>query len=226
MRTSTVAGGRAWFSVQSVARISLCIVCCSVLAPSLAAQDRFEVQPFVGYKWGGTTDVGPNLDAIQRLTLDSSIAYGASATFNATRHIGLEFLWNHQPTEATADLAGGGIFARKTSVHVDQFYGDFLFSFGRGSERHLDPFVLVGLGGTRIAGAGSSISKFSYALGGGVKYFFTEHLGARLQIRYAPTYLYSTSAGVWCTWYAFCFDVPNDHYLNQGDVTGGLVFRF
>ena len=44
--------------------------------------------------------------------------------------------------------------------------------------------------------------------------------------RYTPTYLYSTSGGVWCNWWGYCWVVPNDHFLQQGDVTGGIVFRF
>lgn len=188
-------------------------------------QDRFEVQPFVGYKWGGSTPVGSNADLIQNITFDSSIAYGVTATFNATPHLGLEFLWNRQPTNAVGKLPGGLNFPQTTSVNLDQFQGNFVFTF-REREARLRPFVLVGFGATDISGRNAGVTKFSYALGGGVKYFVSEHVGVRLQIRYAPTYLYSTSAGVWCNWYGFCFSVPNDHYLNQGDVTGGLILRF
>jgi opacity protein-like surface antigen len=188
------------------------------------AQNHFEVQPFVGYKWGGTTDVAPNVLAIQRLKFDSSVAYGVSAAYNMN-HVGLEFLWNRQPTKAAAELFTGSNLRQKTSVDLDQFHGNILYNFG-GSEAKLQPFVLVGFGATRIAGAGDSITKFSYALGGGVKYPLGAHMGLRLQIRYAPTYLYSTADGVWCNWYGFCFVASNDHFLHQGDATAGIYFRF
>jgi hypothetical protein len=85
---------------------------------------------------------------------------------------------------------------------------------------------LFGLGASDISGGGSSTTKFSTALGGGVKFFATRHLGFRVQARYAPTYLYSTTRGVWCNWWGYCWVVPNNHFLDQGDVTAGFVFRF
>jgi opacity protein-like surface antigen len=211
-------------SAQSSALRLFLIAILLLFFPAIGqAQNRFEVQPFVGYKWGGSTDVGTNLLGIQQLKFDSSVSYGVSAAYNIN-HLGFEFLWNRQPTKAVAEVSTGNL-PRKTSVDLDQFHGNFLFNF-RSPETKLRPFVLVGFGATRMAGPGDSITKFSYALGGGVKYPIGAHLGLRVQIRYAPTYLYSTSDGVWCDWYGFCFVVPNDHYLNQGDVTAGLVFRF
>jgi opacity protein-like surface antigen len=196
-----------------------------ILVLPARGQDRFEIQPYVGYKWGGSTDVGPNVDLITKINFNSSVAYGITGTFNATPHLGFEFLWNRQPSTAVGKLPGGLSFPQSTSVNIDQFQGNFVFTF-REREARLRPFALVGLGATDISGKNAGVTKFSFALGGGVKYFVSEHVGIRLQIRYAPTYLYSTSAGVWCDWYGFCFSVPNDHYLNQGDVTGGLILRF
>ena len=229
MKGSTARMERALsvpWNIRLVAKFVVLVLGLSILSPVMRSQGRFEVQPYVGFKWGGSTGVAPNITGVNKISLDSSVAYGVSATFNATPHFGVEFLWNRQPTQAAANLVTGGFLRPKTSVTVDQLYGDMLFSPLGGHETKLQPFILVGFGGSIIAGKGSSITKFAYALGGGVKYFFSEHLGARLQIRYAPTYLYSTSGGIWCTWYGFCYSVPNDHYLNQGDITGGLIVRF
>jgi opacity protein-like surface antigen len=192
---------------------------------SICAQTRFELQPFVGYKFGGGTDVGPNALGLNRINIDSSIAYGVTATFNPSEHTGVEFLWNHQPTNASGSLLGGGTYPIKIGTTLDQFHGNFLYSFA-GHESRVEPFVLVGLGATDMHGAGSSTTKFSWAIGGGVKYFVSRHIGLRLQARYAPTYLYSTSGGVWCNWWGYCWVIPNDHFLNQGDVTGGVILRF
>lgn len=191
-------------------------------APS-RAQGKFEIQPFVGYKFGGGTDVAPNFLGVNRINFDSSIDYGVTATYNASEHFGVEFLWNRQPTNATASYSGGGTYPAKVGVNLDQYHGDFLYSFHKGK---LEPFILVGVGATNISGAGSSTTKFSWGVGGGVKYFFSEHLGVRAQMRYTPTYLYSTNGGVWCNWWGYCFVVPNDHFLNQGEVTTGIVLRF
>jgi len=190
-----------------------------------AAQYRFEIQPFAGYKYGGGANVGGNALGLSRINIDSSIAYGATVTLNPSENFGLEFLWNRQPTNASGTYSGGGTYPTKIGVTLDQFHGDFLLSFaGHGSK--VEPFVLVGAGATDMHGAGSSTTKFSFGVGGGVKYFVSRHIGFRAQARYTPTYLYSTNGGVWCNWWGYCWVVPNDHFLQQGDVTGGIIFRF
>jgi opacity protein-like surface antigen len=190
-----------------------------------AAQYRFELQPFAGYKWGGGANVAGNALGISRIDIDSSVAYGATATFNPSENFGFEFLWNRQATNASGHYSGGTTYPTKIGVTLDQFHGDFLLSFaGHGSK--VEPFVLVGVGATDMHGSGSSTTKFSFGVGGGVKYFVSRHLGFRVQARYTPTYLYSTNGGVWCNWWGYCWVVPNDHFLHQGDVTGGVIFRF
>jgi opacity protein-like surface antigen len=208
-----------------ITRFAITITLLALCSFSISAQTRFELQPFVGYKFGGGTDVGPNALGLNRINIDSSIAYGVTATFNPSEHTGVEFLWNRQPTNASGSLLGGGTYPIKIGTTLDQFHGNFLYSFA-GHESRVEPFVLFGLGATDMHGAGSSTTKFSWAVGGGVKYFVSRHIGLRLQARYAPTYLYSTSGGVWCNWWGYCWVIPNDHFLNQGDVTGGVILRF
>jgi len=211
-----------------LSRLHISVLIVALLSVSVlpaAAQYHFELQPFVGYKFGGGVDVGANALGIGRINIDSSIAYGATATFNPTENFGLEFLWNRQPTNASGSFSGGGTYPTKVGVTLDQFHGDFLFSFaGHGSK--VEPFVLFGVGATDMHGAGSSTTKFSFGVGGGVKYFVSRHIGFRAQARYTPTYLYTTNGGVWCNWWGYCWVVSNDHFLQQGDVTGGIIFRF
>jgi Outer membrane protein beta-barrel domain len=191
----------------------------------VAAQERFEIQPFVGYKYGGGADVAGNVLAIKRINIDSSLAYGVAATYNLSEFTGVEFLWNRQATNASGALYGGGTYPQKIGVTLDQFHGDFLLSFASHGMK-LEPFVLLGLGATDMHGAGSSTTKFSFGVGGGVKYFVSRHLGFRIQARYTPTYLYSTNGGVWCNWWGYCWVVPNDHFLQQGDVSAGVILKF
>ena len=210
---------------REAAKIALALVVLALSCFPALAQPRFEIQPFVGYKFGGGTDVGPNALGLSRINIDSSVAYGVTATFDPSEHTGIEFLWNRQPTNASGSLFGGGTYPQKIGITLDQFQGNFLYSFA-GHESKVEPFVLFGLGATDMHGSGSSTTKFSWAVGGGVKYFVSRHIGFRFQARYAPTYLYSTASGLWCNWWGYCWVVPYDHFLNQGDVTGGLVLRF
>jgi len=194
-------------------------------ATGAMAQDRFEIQPFIGYKFGGGIDIGPNPLGITRVNFNSGVAGGVSATFNATPNLGLEFLWNRQATKVVGQINATTDYAQTVDATLDQFHGNFIITLTE-RESKLKPFVLFGLGATHGGAGGSSSTKFSFGLGGGVKYFFSEHMGVRAQIRYAPTYLYSTAGGLYCGWWGFCWTVPDDHYLNQGDVTIGWVLRF
>jgi len=210
-------------------RTTLLLTLTAVLfAGSALGQGRFEIQPFVGYKFGGTvpvySEVGEDLN-IDKVQFKSGVAYGLTVGADLSEMVGLEFLWNRQESQAVGKLKGGGEYAERIDANIDQYHGNFLFHF-MDRDESLRPYFLVGIGASRASGADNSITKFSWGLGGGLKYFFTENMGVRLQVRYAPTYLYSTAGGVWCNWWGFCWVMPNDHFLNQGDATAGWTFRF
>ena len=221
-------GVKRWIE-RSASRyaVNLILVLGALLVSGLPclAQYRFEVQPFAGYKYGGGVDVGSNPFGVNRINIDSSVSYGVTATFNPAERLGVEFLWDRQPTNATANYNSGGSLGTKVGFTMDQYHGDFLFSLADHGSK-VEPFVLVGFGASNMHGGGSSTTKFSFGVGGGLKYFVTQHIGLRVQARYTPTYAYTTSGGIWCNWWGYCWSVPNDHFLNQGDVTGGVVFRF
>jgi hypothetical protein len=225
MRKARQKDWRRWSAIRIVSILNVLAGLLSFSALACSAQDRFEIQPFAGYKYGGGVDVASNPLGIHRINVDSSVAYGVTATFNPTARLGLEFLWDRQPTNATGKFSGGGTYPTKIGFTMDQYHGDFLYSFTDHLSK-LEPFLLVGFGASNMHGGGSSTTKFSFGLGGGVKYFMTRHIGFRVQARYTPTYAYSTSGGVWCNWWGYCWVVPNDHFIQQGDVTGGVVFRF
>ncbi|HTP67266.1 MAG TPA: outer membrane beta-barrel protein [Dongiaceae bacterium] len=216
---------RTKMAVRIVGMVGVMVALSLASALSCVGQQKFELQAFGGYKYGGGVDVAPNLLGINRINVDSSVSYGATATFNPAARLGFEFLWDRQPTHATGSFSGGGTYPTKIGFTMDQYHGNILFSFAD-HESKVEPFVLVGFGASDMHGGGSSTTKFSFGVGGGVKYFMTRHLGFRAQARYTPTYAYTSNGGVWCNWWGYCWVVPNDHFIHQGDVTGGVVLRF
>jgi opacity protein-like surface antigen len=182
--------------------------------------------------YGGSSDVSTtNIYGLNKISLNTSVSFGLTGGVNFGP-VGLEFLWNHQPTQAVASQAGGFVPLKNIDVSSNQYHGNFLFHF-TDAEHKFRPYALIGFGatnasgsGSQVTGGGSSVTKFSYGIGGGVKYFFNESWGIRAQARYAPTYLYTSAGGLWCNWWGYCWVVGNDHYLNQGDFTVGLTWRF
>ena len=61
------------------------------VAPSFG-QGRFEIQPFVGFKFGGNIPVQQNELNLAKINIDTSVNAGVSFTFNATENLDLEFL--------------------------------------------------------------------------------------------------------------------------------------
>jgi hypothetical protein len=98
------------------------------------------------------------------------------------------------------------------------------------SESRVQPFVLVGAGVTNLApdrSNVSSITRFAWVFGGGVKYNFSKHLGLRLQAKWSPTYINTTTEGVWCDpFWGGCWAKGDSVFLQEIDGTVGLTFRF
>ena len=181
---------KGWGAVRIVSMTWAIAAVLSFGAFACFAQERFEIQPFGGYKYGGGVDVAGNPLGFSRINIDSSVSYGITGTFNPAARLGLEFLWDRQPTNATGKFSGGGTYPTKVGFTMDQYHGNFLFSFADHQSK-VEPFLLVGFGASNMHGGGSSTTKFSFGVGGGVKYFVTRHLGFRAQARYTPTYAYT-----------------------------------
>ncbi len=111
----TVFQNATHFSSKLLLALELALV---LVLPCIA-QRRFELQPFFGYKYGGGVGVGIHALGINRINVDSSIADGATATYNAAERLGIELMWNRQPTQVTGSYNAGGTFPTKMGVTLD-----------------------------------------------------------------------------------------------------------
>jgi opacity protein-like surface antigen len=104
---------------------------------------------------------------------------------------------------------------------VRQLHGNVVYRLGR-ADAKWQPFAFAGLGATFFsADTVESETKLSLDVGGGVKYFISQSIGARAQFRYKPTFLNDTSAGRFCDPFGFCQGV-----LHQLEFAAGAVVRF
>src|SRR5690349_20731803 len=113
------------------------------------AQGRFELQPFVGLKTGGSfpvqcTNICPSSLNFSKISFDTSLLYGATAGVNLKDNLGVEFLWNRQPTVGLGRLSNGNS-ARRIDVNIDQYQGNVVYTFFE-NERKFRPFILMGVG--------------------------------------------------------------------------------
>jgi hypothetical protein len=71
----------------------------------------------------------------------------------------------------------------------------------------------------------SSTTRFSFALGGGVKSYLNHRFGVRGQIRYHATYLGDEAGGVWCDYLYGCYQTVQTNWLDEWGFEAGLVVR-
>jgi len=222
------AGKKVWLSISLLA-----ILGCS----PAAAEDfkRFEFQPFSGFTASGKIPLTSSDNSRNGSThVDSSYSVGATFAVNLNALDAIEGSWQRQFTKGrlSAEIAAPFI-PGAFDLDIDQIHCNFLHHYEIADTKAM-PYVMAGLGVTTYYashnGLHDSESHFSFALGGGVKYFFSNHFGIRGEARWSPTLLSASDSGFWCriggAEVSTCVVKLKVSLQNQLDITGGLVFRF
>jgi opacity protein-like surface antigen len=211
-------------------RIAWLLVGMSCLAGSAPAKaqygwEKWEVAPFVGLETSGSVPITNSLTA-DRLRVNSGTSFGSFLDYRLTENAQAELMWNRNMTSFSKRDAATGIYSKLFNSDIDQFHFGLLYML-RNSEKKLRPFIAGGLGFTHNSNSGSNSDRtaFSYGIGGGVKYYLNRHIGLRGDLRYVPIYGNRTP-GIICDPFGFCAQVRVSNYFNQGNFTGGLIFRF
>jgi opacity protein-like surface antigen len=198
-----------------------------VAAPTAWAQRGIEVTPFVGGQMNGGLDLSTAL--YNRIEVQNGLNYGVSASYSVGKYASVEFMWNHNQADTLGQSTGGNADRKVFSLNTNQYLGDFLMHF-KDSESRLRPFVFLGAGATNLAPNRkdvNSITRFAWVFGGGAKYSLSKHLGLRLQAKWSPTYINTTTEGIWCDpLWAGCWAKGDSVFLHELDATAGLTFRF
>jgi hypothetical protein len=199
-------------------RTILLATCLAAWLPSLCLS-QVEVTPFYGYQFGGDFE---NAETGQRYDLAGGACAGTQLDIHLSEITQLEFYFCHQETE----LESEGPFPTDTFFDLDVDYyhigGTLLIS-----DKHFQPFVVGTLGATHLSPEPASIgslTRFSVGLGGGVRYFPTEHLGLYLAGRGLFTFIDSDTSIVIesgsTTVHVFADG------LWQAQLQAGLILRF
>jgi opacity protein-like surface antigen len=192
--------------------------------PSAFAQGNFEVAPFFGGKCCGR--IVFNSPFVDYDKIKSSGDFGVLFGYNVWDTFQAEFMWNRQPTTITAHDPSNNTFSFISNTNVDMYQFDILYPFFN-SRAKFRPFAAAGMGWTHFGNGNNTIgfsNRFSYNLGGGVKYYFTQLLGVRLDVRYLATRT-TPSQSVQCDPFG-CFSVQTSNHAKQGEANLGLIFRF
>jgi opacity protein-like surface antigen len=198
------------------------------LTSAFAFGQNIEITGYGGGQVNGGLDLSTTL--FQRIEVGNSANYGAILGYLVGEHAGVEFQWNRNQADTTAEPIGGGPSVNLFTLTSNQYMGNFLFHL-KPREAKMRPFVFFGLGANHLSADRNGVNattKFAWALGAGAKYNMGKHFGLRGQIRWAPTYINTTTnGGYWCDpFWGGCWVSGETHYLFEGDFTGGITLRF
>jgi opacity protein-like surface antigen len=200
-------------------RLALAIALLLLPAAAVADGDyRYELTPSVSYHFGGDLDGEGEFPF--EVEVDDGVAWGLTFDVPLSSNLQLEFLVNQQDSDLFFD---GGVFGpdlELSEIEITYAHVGLLVQFGRPA---VSPYFVGSMGMTNLdadgRGAGSD-TKFSASMGGGVKAFFTDHIGLRFEGRYFWTQL--DDFDVDCD--DVCYDARD--YLSQFQTTVGLVFAW
>jgi hypothetical protein len=180
---------------------------------------RFDFTPFIGYRTSMSFLVEPHVTGVNpRVILDASPSYGVSFGVWLTAENDLvEVRWARQDSYVhTEDITPQ---APRQRVILDQFHGDFSHEFLiEDWASWARPFVLASVGGTHVSGSTNiNFTRFSFGIGGGVRFYASRHLGFKIQAEWLPIFVNPHVA--------FIIHVGGT-LSSQGEVFAGPILRF
>jgi hypothetical protein len=181
---------------------------------------RFDLTMLVGYRTSMLFPTGH--PPSPHLVLGAKPSYGVAVGVRVDEENVIEFRWARQETHVHV----GGVPFSNENVVLDQFHGDFTHEYILDEgPRWARPFVMGSAGATRVAGrANNSFTRFSFGLGGGVKVFFTRHLGLRMQGEWLPLVVEPEVTSFICG--GGCIVLLSARLVSQGEIVVGPVLRF
>ena len=213
-----------------------------VLASAARAQVRsgtFEISPFYGYLFGGDY---PSSGSTLRVQVDDHATYGVSLGYFINSALQVEGRWARTQTGFVSRDDGhhhgdgsGSNDQRLEDLTIDYFMSYATFHFGH---RRWVPYVTVGMGAAMLDPGplqiecvtepclpleGSTKTRFTTSVGGGVKYYANRHFGFRLDARGYFTYLNSNGD---CGSSHHHSGNCSTNWLSNFETTGGLVIAF
>lgn len=185
---------------------------------------RFNLTPLIGYRTSMSFSVDPHVSGTNpRVVLDSNPSFGFAFGAHINEEDVIEFRWARQDSHTHVENVAG--IASRQHVTLDQYHGDFTHEYFLDNwKAWARPFVIGSVGATRLsADAGNSFTRFSFGIGGGVKFFPSRHLGFRVQAEWLPIVVNPNVAFV-CG--GGCIVHLSSNLANQGEVVVGPIIRF
>lgn len=192
--------------------------------PMETDRPHFDFTPLFGYR---TTTSLPLDSAVQgdnaKVVFDSDPTYGFAAGMRFHDEDVIEFRWARQ--DSHAHVEDSNLIRLRQRITLDQFHGDFTHEYILDDwPKWARPFVMGSVGATHVSGRlNTSFTRFSFGLGGGVKFFFGKHFGFRMQAEWLPIVV-NPQVAFFCG--GGCVVHVRATIGSQGEAVAGPLFRF
>jgi len=186
-----------------------------------AREDRFELTPFAGYRWGGTIFADQTFIFTQDVEVKSSANFGVNVGIPVgDTGMKLELMANHQSSQLEA---AGGLFdptAGVADIDITYLHAGLQIPFAR--SRSMTPYFIISGGIANLDPQISGVTdetRFSASAGLGIKAPISDSVAIRFEGRGYYTALEEDTECNFCDYF-----YNEDFY--QGEVNAGLVFSF
>ena len=188
---------------------------------------RFDLTPFSGYRSSITFPVEPHVSGMNpRVVLDASPSFGFSFGMrllpNREEDL-IEVRWARQDSYVhTEEITPA---PPRQRVVLDQFHGDFSHEpYIEDMPNWFKPYVLASVGATHLSSSSDiTFTRFSFGLGGGIRFYAARHIGFKLQGEWVPI-LASPQVAFVCG--AGCLFHVGGYGVSQAEAFAGTFIRF
>jgi hypothetical protein len=190
-----------------------------------SAKAQMELAVSYGYRFGGSLPVRVGND-FGKLKVEDSGAFSADFRYRVG---GSALLIAYSRQSSAVDFVQSGIFGREQLFDATIEY--FLLGVSRGADNGIgfNPFGQIALGIGVISPLNTTFTseiRPAVTMRGGFNYFFTDLIGLRVSVGILAPLQYG-NAGLFCDTASGCgLGVGASSQIVQGDISGGLVFRF
>ena len=177
-----------------------------------------EVTALGGYRFGGTLKT-VNSD----LVTEAAPSFGLTVGFQVRRDMQVELFYSRQTADLTVKGDGAGDEPEITRLGVGYWHVGWLYELQ--PPGGIRPYVAVRLGATRfdpIDIDAGSVWRFSGGFGAGVRVFFTESVGVRVEAQLLST---AARSGNYFSHEGSHFVVESSG-VHQGSISAGLTVAF
>lgn len=143
------------------------------------------------------------------------------------------FMFRRQMSQLT--VSGPTATTLLGDMNIDNYHGYLAYYFGD-PDKKWHPYALVGAGATNfgrvdftmVTGGTATLAgrtEFTATFGAGLRAMFNRAWGLRVGVLWTPIYLTEDFDAVWCDTNS-CHNFGYPQYVNQVEVSAGLVYRF